>query len=94
MGLSLITIIFTWINLVLIGILGYLAIKFLVSGIRFFISNNKSEKQTVRRSLGELLKDYRIKNNMTQEFVAQRLGCHARRYQNGKTVHLIHPPQT
>ena len=74
MGLSLITIIFTWMNLVLIGILGYLAIKFLVSGIRFFISNNKSEKQTVRRSLGELLKDYRIKNNMSQEFVAQRLG--------------------
>ncbi len=74
MKITLITMVFAWINLVLLGILGYLVIKFLITGIRFFVANNKSEKQTVRQSLGDLLKEYRIKNNMTQEFVAQRLG--------------------
>lgn len=32
------------------------------------------EQEQVRKSLGETLKQYRIKSNMTQEFVAEKLG--------------------
>ena len=65
-----------WLNILLTVLLGYLVIKFLFSGIRFFNSQGKDtpHKQLIRRSLGELLKEYRIRNNMTQEFVAGRLG--------------------
>lgn len=73
---TFIFILFTWLNIAIIVGLGYLVVKFLVSGIRFFNSQGKNtpEKQVVRQSLGQLLKDYRIKSNMTQEFVARKLG--------------------
>lgn len=34
----------------------------------------RAEKEQVRKSLGETLKEYRMKCNMTQEFVAEILG--------------------
>lgn len=34
----------------------------------------RNEKNIIKKSLGETLKDYRISNNMTQEFVAERIG--------------------
>ena len=34
----------------------------------------RKEKDIVRRSLGEVLKDHRLRCQMTQEFVAERLG--------------------
>ncbi len=73
---NIILILWTWLNIALVIGLGYLVIKFLVSGIRFFNSQGKDtpHKQLIRRSLGELLKEYRIRNNMTQEFVARQLG--------------------
>lgn len=72
--LTFITTIFFWINLILLIGIGYLVVKFLISGIKYFNSKNKTSKQIACQSLGRLLKEYRIKNNMTQEFVAQRLG--------------------
>lgn len=37
-------------------------------------SEIRAEKEQVRKTLGETLKEYRIKCNMTQEFVAETLG--------------------
>lgn len=71
---SIITMLFAWINLILVIGFGFLVVKFLISGIKYFGSKNNTQQKTVRHNLGDLLKDYRIKNNMTQEFVAQRLG--------------------
>ena len=34
----------------------------------------RTEKSIVRKSLGEVLKDHRVRCQMTQEFVAERLG--------------------
>lgn len=71
---SIITMLFAWINLILVIGFGFLVVKFLISGIKYFSSKNNTQQKTVRHNLGDLLKDYRIKNNMTQEFAAQRLG--------------------
>ena len=37
-------------------------------------SEVRKEKATVRKSLGEVLKEHRIRCQMTQEFVAEQLG--------------------
>jgi DNA-binding XRE family transcriptional regulator len=71
---SIITMLFAWINLILVIGFGFLVVKFLISGIKYFSSKNNTQQKTVRHNLGDLLKDYRIKNNMTQEFVAEHLG--------------------
>ena len=34
----------------------------------------REEKNNVKKALGEILKEYRVKCKMTQEFVAERLG--------------------
>lgn len=34
----------------------------------------REEKNSVKKALGEILKEYRVKCKMTQEFVAERLG--------------------
>lgn len=73
---SIVFLVCTWLNIALVIGLGYLVVKFLISGIRFFNSQgkNKEERKNIRCSLGQLLKDYRLKNDMTQEFVARKLG--------------------
>ena len=70
--ISIVTMLFTFINLALI----ILILRFLILGIKYFSLNIKknSRKKTVRRSLGQVLKDLRTQNNMTQEFVAGKLG--------------------
>ena len=47
-----------------------------VKALRVYIRSNGTRKETaaVRRSLGETLKEYRTRGNMTQEFVAEQLG--------------------
>ena len=74
--ISITFIVWTCLNIALVIGLAYLVVKFLVSGIRFFNSQGKNteERKNIRCSLGQLLKDYRLKNNMTQEFVARQLG--------------------
>ena len=49
---------------------------YLIKALRRYLKSSKirAEKEQVRKSLGETLKDYRIKCNMTQEFVAEALG--------------------
>ena len=73
MSLKIWTTVFTWLNIALI----VFVVVFL---IKLFQALNKYLKQTNRHSqqqyttIGDVLKEYRIKNNMTQEFVAQKLG--------------------
>ncbi len=68
-------IIFSVINIVLWGfmvrffILAYKALKKYLSS-----SKAREEKDVVKRNLGEVLKECRQKNNMTQEFVSEALG--------------------
>ncbi len=68
-------IIFSVLNIILLCFafrflfLAYRALK------KYLASTDKrDEKQLVKKSLGEVLKEYRIKNNMTQEFVAEAIG--------------------
>ena len=73
MDIHFYTTIFTWLNIALIIVICVLVAK-------LFRALNKYLKQTNRHSqqqyttIGDVLKEYRIKNNMTQEFVAQALG--------------------
>ena len=60
------------VRLVLPAILIILAIKALIKYLRS--KEARSEKATVRKSLGEILKEHRIRCQMTQEFVAEQLG--------------------
>ena len=60
------------IRLVLPTVLIVLLIKALIKYLR--TKEVRTEKAIVRKSLGEVLKDHRIQNQMTQEFVAEHLG--------------------
>ncbi len=42
--------------------------------IYFATSERRSEKEIIKKSLGEVIKEYRVNRNMTQEFVAEYLG--------------------
>lgn len=63
------------INLVRIAAVVYLFIL-LVRALKRYLSTGelRKEKNTVCKSLGEALKEHRIRCQMTQEFVAERLG--------------------
>ncbi len=68
-------IIFSVVNIVLL----FFAFKFFIlayKALKKYLSDphTKEEKQIIRRNLGEVLKEYRIGCNMTQEFVAETLG--------------------
>ncbi len=66
-------------NLILtvaVGIgLSYL-VFLLIKALRKYLRSEKIRKETaiLRKSLGETLKEHRIQNKMTQEFVAEHLG--------------------
>ena len=69
----------SYINLfLLLAICGGLAYLFLliVKALKKYITSGdaRREKATVRKGLGETLKQYRIRCHMTQEFVAEHLG--------------------
>ena len=58
--------------IVLIGYIMY----FLIKALRKYVqsSNVRKESDFIKKSLGETIKDYRIQQKMTQEFVAEHLG--------------------
>ena len=60
------------IRLVLPTVLIVLLIKALIKYLR--TKEVRTEKAIVRKSLGEVLKDHRVRCQMTQEFVAEYLG--------------------
>ena len=60
------------VRLILPAVLIILLIKALIKYLR--TKEVRQEKSTVRKSLGEALKDHRLRCQMTQEFVAERLG--------------------
>ena len=60
------------IRLVLPTVLIVLLIKALIKYLR--TKEVRTEKAIVRKSLGEVLKDHRVRCQMTQEFVADHLG--------------------
>ncbi len=71
------TTVFTWLNIFLVVAIAVLFVKFITAGIKYFSSNTQNTNQqpaASKDSLHIILKEYRIKNNMTQEFVAQALG--------------------
>ena len=65
-------------QLIAIGIYGAMIYLFvlLVRALRKYLGEGKAGAQTkiVRKSLGEVIKDYRVQQHMTQEFVAEHLG--------------------
>ncbi len=86
--------------LILVSIIGLfvylviLCIKALKKYLNF--SNGRSKKSEIKKSLGETLRDNRIRCNMTQEFVAESLGVSRQavsKWENGtsdpSTINLI-----
>ncbi|MDO5040475.1 MAG: helix-turn-helix transcriptional regulator [Peptoniphilus sp.] len=71
-GFSLLIIIFY----IAIGILLLVLIVNIIKALRKYINSQevRKEKDTAKKSLGEVLKKYRTENKMTQEFVAETLG--------------------
>jgi len=63
------------INLVRIAAAVYVFIL-IVKALRKYLKSNEARKENavVLKSLGEVLKDHRLRCQMTQEFVAERLG--------------------
>ena len=65
-------------NLAIIGLHGSLIYLFvlMIKALRTYIKSEAIRKETIeiRKSLGEALKDHRIRCKMTQEFVAEHLG--------------------
>ncbi len=52
----------------------YLAVL-LIRGLRKYLKSEKSDRgAAVRKSLGETIREFRTRSQMTQEFVAQSLG--------------------
>lgn len=64
-----------FILLLLLGGMVYLFLL-IVKALRKYIASGdiRKEKSAVRKSLGEVLKEHRTQNHMTQEFVAEHLG--------------------
>lgn len=56
-------------------ILRFVLLVLLVLALIKYVCGEKSKKENIEsiQSLGQRIKEYRIKNNMTQEFVAQSL---------------------
>ena len=73
--ISLFTVFTQILNLAAIAGLVYLFVL-LILALRKYLKSSKvrSETQSVRQSLGEMLKEHRVQCKMTQEFVAEHLG--------------------
>ena len=69
------TIIVILLNILLWSGIVYLFVL-LVKALRKYLKSGevRKEKAVVRKSLGESLKEHRLRCQMTQEFVAERLG--------------------
>ena len=68
-------ILLTLIDLVIVAVIVYLIIL-LIKALRKYLKGGEArkEKAQVCKSLGEALREHRIRCQMTQEFVAERLG--------------------
>ena len=63
------------VGIILIAVFVFLIVLAIKTLLRYQnTSEVRSEKALVRRSLGEALKEHRMKCNMTQEFVAETIG--------------------
>lgn len=73
--LGVYVILFGILGLVIFGVFIYL-IVLLIKALRKYLKSSeiRAEKEQVRKSLGETLKEHRVKCNMTQEFVAEAIG--------------------
>ena len=61
--------------LLLLAVFIFLVVLIVKALLKYLKSGEvRKEKSTVCRSLGEALKEYRIRRQMTQEFVVERLG--------------------
>lgn len=71
----LLFILFVILGIAVLGVFIYLTIL-LIKALRKYLKSSeiRAEKEKVRKSLGETIKEYRTKCNMTQEFVAETLG--------------------
>jgi len=63
----------------------------IVKALRKYLASGEVRRETsaVRKSLGEALKDHRIRCQMTQEFVAEHLGVSRQavsKWENGVSV--------
>jgi DNA-binding transcriptional regulator YiaG len=70
--IAILYILFIIVIFISIAYLFYLIIKALKKYIK--TQDIRQENRVVAKSLGEALKDYRTKNKMTQDFVAEMLG--------------------
>lgn len=63
------------ITVAIYGVLFYV-LYLIIKALRKYISDGGSRPETaaVRKSLGETIRIHRLERNMTQEFVAERLG--------------------
>ena len=69
----------TLLMIALVGFLLFIAGKLLIlvfRALRKYVNSEpqRQESEILRRSLGEVLKDHRMRCSMTQEFVAEALG--------------------
>lgn len=71
--LTVIVIVIFWVAIA--GVSVYL-LSLIIRALRKYINSKdvREEKMVVRKSLGELLKENRLRCKMTQEFVAETLG--------------------
>ena len=82
--------------IVVTGVAGYLLIL-VIKALKKYISSKevREEKKVIKKSLGEELKENRLRCKMTQEFVSETLGVSRQAVSNGKMeqvtqVHLIY----
>lgn len=69
------SIIWTIINLLLMGIFVFLIILIIRALLKYINSKDvRKEKSEVRRSIGQVLKQHRTRCKITQEFVAETIG--------------------
>ena len=74
-GVSVVTVIWGALSLGMLVLFAYL-IFLVIRALRVYISSKevREEKTRLKQSLGEALRELRIQNKMTQEFVAQTMG--------------------
>ena len=69
------SIIWTIINLLLMGIFVFLIILIIRALLKYINSKDvRKDKSEVRRSIGQVLKQHRTRCKITQEFVAETIG--------------------
>ena len=69
------TYIWSIINILLLGGLVYLIFLIVRALLKYFRKKDvREEKLQIKKTLGEIIKTYRIRSKMTQEFVAESIG--------------------